>query len=292
MTLVAGIDSSTQSCKVVVRDADSGEPVRSGRAAHPDGTEVDPASWEEALTAAVRDAGGLDDVAALAVAGQQHGMVTLDEDGGLVRDALLWNDTRSAQDARDLIEELGGGQAWADAVGTVPVASMTVTKLRWLARVEPEAAKRVASVILPHDYLTWEQIAELHREGFEIGNHTRDHMGLSKANLPKVKEQVEAINAQCAAHGIPAPTSFAYPGNTIDPDAISILAELGFRFARRGGAPEYPHYTRPPVHRGWTVPDVLLSGDHEKVREWRLERSRERARTFAEQERSAAPGTE
>jgi peptidoglycan-N-acetylglucosamine deacetylase len=91
------------------------------------------------------------------------------------------------------------------------------------------------------DYLTWEQIAELHRDGFEIGNHTRDHMGLSKANLPRVKEQVEAINAQCAAHGIPAPTSFAYPGNTIDPDAIPMIAELGFRFARRGGAPEHPY---------------------------------------------------
>ena len=91
------------------------------------------------------------------------------------------------------------------------------------------------------DYLTWEQIAELHRDGFEIGNHTRDHMGLSKANLPRVKEQVEAINAQCAAHGIPAPTSFAYPGNAIHPDAIPILAELGFRFARRGGAPEHPY---------------------------------------------------
>jgi peptidoglycan/xylan/chitin deacetylase (PgdA/CDA1 family) len=91
------------------------------------------------------------------------------------------------------------------------------------------------------DYLTWEQIAELHRDGFEIGNHTRDHMGLSKANLPRVKEQVEAINAQCAAHGIPAPISFAYPGNAIDPDAIPILAELGFRFARRGGAPEHPY---------------------------------------------------
>jgi peptidoglycan-N-acetylglucosamine deacetylase len=91
------------------------------------------------------------------------------------------------------------------------------------------------------DYLTWEQIAALHREGFEIGNHTRDHMGLSKANLPKVKEQVDAINAQCAAHGIPAPTSFAYPGNAIDPEAIPMLAELGFRFARRGGAPEYPY---------------------------------------------------
>ena len=91
------------------------------------------------------------------------------------------------------------------------------------------------------DYLTWEQIAELHRDGFEIGNHTRDHMGLTKANLPKLKEQVDAINRQCTAYGIPAPTSFAYPGNTIDPDALGMLADLGFRFARRGGAPEYPY---------------------------------------------------
>jgi peptidoglycan-N-acetylglucosamine deacetylase len=91
------------------------------------------------------------------------------------------------------------------------------------------------------DYLTWEQIAELSRDGFEIGNHTRDHMGLTKANLPRLKEQVDAINAQCAAHGIPRPTSFAYPGNTIDPEAIPLLADLGFRFARRGGAPEYPY---------------------------------------------------
>jgi peptidoglycan-N-acetylglucosamine deacetylase len=91
------------------------------------------------------------------------------------------------------------------------------------------------------DYLTWEQIAELSRDGFEIGNHTRDHMGLAKANLPRLKEQVDAINAQCAAHGIPTPTSFAYPGNTIDPEAIPLLADLGFRFARRGGAPEYPY---------------------------------------------------
>jgi peptidoglycan/xylan/chitin deacetylase (PgdA/CDA1 family) len=91
------------------------------------------------------------------------------------------------------------------------------------------------------DYLTWDQIAELHRDGFEIGNHTRDHMGLSKGNLPRVREQVEAINAQCAAHGVPRPTSFAYPGNAIDPGALSILEALGFRFARRGGAPEYPY---------------------------------------------------
>ncbi len=91
------------------------------------------------------------------------------------------------------------------------------------------------------DYLTWDQIGELHRDGFEIGNHTRDHMGPSQANLPRLKEQVEAINAQCAANGVPTPVSFAYPGNTIDPGAIGVLEKLGFRFARRGGAPEHPY---------------------------------------------------
>ena len=59
------------------------------------------------------------------------------------------------------------------------------------------------------DYMTWEQIAELHRDGFEIGNHTRDHMGVNEQTRPKLAEQIEAINRQCEAHGIPRTTSFA-----------------------------------------------------------------------------------
>ncbi|WP_433375950.1 xylulokinase [Actinoplanes sp. CA-142083] len=155
MTLVAGIDSSTQSCKVVIRDAETGKLVRQGRATHPDGTEVHPDAWWAALQEAIAQAGGLDDVAAASVAGQQHGMVVLDENGEVVRPALLWNDTRSAGAAADLIAELGGGEKWAEAVGIVPVASFTLTKLRWLARNEPENAARVAAVCLPHDWLTW-----------------------------------------------------------------------------------------------------------------------------------------
>src|SRR3954447_8963853 len=155
MTLVAGIDSSTQSCKVVIRDAETGKLVRQGRAAHPDGTQVHPDAWWAALQEAIAEAGGLDDVAAASVAGQQHGMVVLDENGEVVRPALLWNDTRSAGAAADLIAELGGGDKWADAVGIVPVASFTLTKLRWLARNEPASAARVAAVCLPHDWLTW-----------------------------------------------------------------------------------------------------------------------------------------
>lgn len=153
--LVAGVDSSTQSCKVVLVDPETGATVRSGRADHPPGTEVDPEAWWTALESAVLAAGGLDDVAAIAVGGQQHGMVCLDEDGAVVRPALLWNDTRSARAAEDLVAELGGPSAWADRVGSVPVASFTVTKLRWLAEHEPDAARRTAAVCLPHDWLTW-----------------------------------------------------------------------------------------------------------------------------------------
>jgi xylulokinase len=153
--LVAGVDSSTQSCKVVIRDADTGALVRAGRAAHPDGTEIDPDLWWHALDHAVAEAGGLADVAAVAVAGQQHGMVCLDDAGRVVRPALLWNDTRSAPAAADLVTELGGPDRWAAAVGSVPVASFTVTKLRWLAEHEPANADRTAAVCLPHDWLTW-----------------------------------------------------------------------------------------------------------------------------------------
>ena len=154
MPLVAGVDSSTQSVKVVVCDADTGAVVRSGRASHPDGTQCPPQAWWDALTQA--SSGILDGVAAMSVAGQQHGMVALDHQGAVVRPALLWNDTRSATDADDLVAELGGPAAWAQAVGSVPVASFTVTKLRWLARCEPDNAARVAQVMLPHDWLTWQ----------------------------------------------------------------------------------------------------------------------------------------
>jgi xylulokinase len=156
VTLVAGVDSSTQSCKVVIRDADSGRLVRSGSARHPNGTEVDPEQWWVALRRAVDHAGGLDDVAAVSVAAQQHGMICLDEHGAVVRDALLWNDTRSAGAADDLVAELPGGRGeWARLTGSVPLASFTVTKLRWLAEHEPQHAARTAAVCLPHDWLTW-----------------------------------------------------------------------------------------------------------------------------------------
>ncbi|MBD1542901.1 xylulose kinase [Arthrobacter sp. IA7] len=154
MVLVAGVDSSTQSCKVVVLDADTGALVREGRAGHPDGTEVHPDHWWRALSEAFDDAGGFAGVSALSVGGQQHGMVLLDREGNVLRPALLWNDTRSAGSAAALTEEVGA-EDYAKRTGLVPVASFTVTKVRWVRDHEPEIASRVAAVALPHDWLTW-----------------------------------------------------------------------------------------------------------------------------------------
>lgn len=155
MALVAGVDSSTQSCKVVICDADAGEIVRSGSSPHPDGTEVDPQLWWAALRSSFSAAAGGVDVAAVSVGAQQHGMVCLDDAGAVVRKALLWNDTRSSGAAADLIEELGGTGEWARRTGVVPVASITATKLRWLADEEPTHADATAAVCLPHDWLMW-----------------------------------------------------------------------------------------------------------------------------------------
>jgi xylulokinase len=128
MALVAGIDSSTQSCKVVICDAETGETVRSGSAPHPGGTEVDPAAWWTALGEAAGAAGGLDDVAAVSVGAQQHGMVCLDTAGNVVRDALLWNDTRSGDAALALVDELGGAAEWAARVGVPTTNPRTPTR--------------------------------------------------------------------------------------------------------------------------------------------------------------------
>ncbi|WP_407341964.1 xylulokinase [Pengzhenrongella phosphoraccumulans] len=150
---VLGIDSSTQSCKSVLVDAETGKIHDLRRAPHPDGTQVAPMAWRAALTDSCDDL--MSQVAAVSVAGQQHGMVALDADGEVVRPAMLWNDTSSASQARDLIDELGGPQRCADSIGSVMVASLTASKLRWLRDNEPKNAARTTHVLLPHDYLTW-----------------------------------------------------------------------------------------------------------------------------------------
>lgn len=152
MTLVLGIDSSTQSTKALLVDAETGEMQDERRAAHPEGTEVDARAWLDAVDEAAGPL--LERAEALAVGGQQHGMVLLDEHGDVVRDALLWNDTRSAPQAQALIEEMGGPEQCVGEIGSLMVASFTASKLRWVRDNEPDSAARARSVMLPHDYVS------------------------------------------------------------------------------------------------------------------------------------------
>jgi xylulokinase len=157
MPLVVGVDSSTQSTKVEVRDADDGRLVAQGRAPHPPAgpprSEQDPGAWWDALVVAMGQT-GVRDIAALSVAGQQHGLVALDAAGAVLRPAKLWNDTESAPEAAAMVKQFGA-ERWAKTCGSVPVASFTVTKLAWLARHEPKVLERAATILLPHDYLTF-----------------------------------------------------------------------------------------------------------------------------------------
>ena len=156
--LVAGVDSSTQSTKVEIRRLDTGEVVASASAPHPGTTpprsEQDPAAWLQAFETAWA-AVGSPEVAAISIAGQQHGMVVLDAEGQVLRPAKLWNDTESAPDAGWLLKQLPDrAEGWANAVGSVPAASFTATKLSWLHRSEPDTWAKLAHVLLPHDWLT------------------------------------------------------------------------------------------------------------------------------------------
>ncbi|MEM9513798.1 MAG: xylulokinase [Actinomycetota bacterium] len=158
--LVVGVDSSTQSTKVEVRTLDEGRLVGRGAADHPvvqpPCAEQEPDAWWQAFDRALVAAlGGLaaPTVVAVAVAGQQHGMVALDRDDQPVHPAKLWNDTESSDDAVRLTAELGA-EGWAAAVGSVPVSAFTITKLAWLRRTQRSAFDRIAHVLLPHDELT------------------------------------------------------------------------------------------------------------------------------------------
>jgi xylulokinase len=160
MRVVVGVDSSTQSTKVEVRRLDDGALVARASAPHPVTTpprsEQLPEHWWSAFQQAWAAAVPAEvDVVGLSVAGQQHGMVVLDQHDEVVRPAKLWNDTESSSDATSLVDAFGGPEAWAAAVGSVPVAAFTITKLAWLRRVEPHSYERLHRVLLPHDWLTF-----------------------------------------------------------------------------------------------------------------------------------------
>ncbi len=157
--LVAGVDCSTQGTKVLVVDPASGSVEASGRAPHAvtgsgGARETDPELWWEALRIALAETGRAGELGAISIAGQQHGLVVTDADGRPLRPAILWNDTRSAAEARELTEALGGPEQWAERIGLVPVPSFTATRWAWLRANDPDAAAAARAVRLPHDFLT------------------------------------------------------------------------------------------------------------------------------------------
>ena len=160
--LVAGVDSSTQSAKVELRERGSGRLVGRTSAPHahtcwdPPVSEQDPETWWAALADCFTRFSDADraDVVAVSVAGQQHGLVLVGEDGAALRPAKLWNDTESAPQARALVDR-HGAEGWAQRCGSVPLASFTIAKLAWVLEHEPELGDRVAKIMLPHDWLTW-----------------------------------------------------------------------------------------------------------------------------------------
>ncbi|AMW09053.1 xylulokinase [Streptomyces qaidamensis] len=219
--LVVGVDSSTQSTKALVVDASTGRVVASGQAPHTvssgAGRETDPRQWWDALCEALRQCGdAAHEAAAVSVGGQQHGLVTLDGRGEPVRPALLWNDVRSAPQARRLTEELGGAKFWADRTGSVPAASFTVTKWAWLAEHEPEAVRATQAVRLPHDYLTERLTGQGTTDRGDVsgtgwwasGTEAYDeeilaHVGLDPALLPRVVGPGEVAGTVRDGHDLP-----------------------------------------------------------------------------------------
>ncbi|MFF8573799.1 xylulokinase [Streptomyces sp. NPDC015408] len=219
--LVVGVDTSTQSTKALVVDAASGRVVASGQAPHTvssgAGRESDPRQWWDALGEALRQCGdAAREAAAVSIGGQQHGLVTLDDKGEPVRPALLWNDVRSAPQARRLIEELGGPKSWAERTGSVPSASFTVTKWAWLAEHEPDAVRAAKAVRLPHDYLTERLTGEGTTDRGDAsgtgwwasGTEAYDEdvlarVGLDPSLLPRVVRPGEVAGTVRDGHGLP-----------------------------------------------------------------------------------------
>ncbi|MFC4472128.1 FGGY family carbohydrate kinase [Streptomyces xiangluensis] len=176
MGIVAGLDSSPDFTRIVVCDADSGTVLRQGYAPHPlDGAEggrpsdVDPQAWLLSLGEA---AGGglLEGVQAIGVSAQQNALIPLDTQGNTVRPALVGGDKRAQVCAAELVDALGGREAWAQAVGTVPGAAQPVTKLRWMVKNEPDAALRTAMLMQAHDWLVWQLLGRPARRTTDRGD--------------------------------------------------------------------------------------------------------------------------
>ncbi|MDI3390241.1 FGGY family carbohydrate kinase [Streptomyces sp. B-S-A8] len=233
MGIVAGLDSSSESTRIIVCDTDTGAVIRQGYAPHPlEGrpSDVDPQAWLLSLGEAA--AGGLlEGVQAIGVSAQQNAVVPLDAQGGTVRPAMVGGDKRAQVAAVDLIDALGGRQAWTEAVGVVPQAPQPVTKLRWLARTEPEAAQRTAMVLQAHDWLVWQLLGRPARRTADRGGASGTGYW-SAANASYRPDLVElALGQQTALPEVLGPSDAA--GTT--PEGLLISAGTGETMAAAFG---------------------------------------------------------
>ncbi|MGW3273923.1 xylulokinase [Streptomyces kronopolitis] len=242
--LVVGVDSSTQSTKALVVDADTGAVLARGQTPHTvgggEGKESDPGQWWRALGEALAQCGeAARQASALSVGGQQHGLVTLDAAGDPVRPALLWNDVRPAPQSKRLTAELGGARAWAERVGSVPGPAFTVAKWAWLREHEPAAAESTAAVRLPHDYLVERLTGEAVTDRGDASGtgwwasrtesydqRILDHVGLPAGALPRVARPGEAAGT-VHAEDLPLPRGALVAAGTGDNMAAAL--GLGLR---------------------------------------------------------------
>ncbi|HEY5320591.1 MAG TPA: xylulokinase [Galbitalea sp.] len=162
-SLIAGVDSSTQSCKVELRHVETGGLVASGSAPHPPvrppSSEQNPEDWWVAFVAAFRSAFSAagatpSSIAGISIAAQCHGLVALDASDSVIRPAKLWNDTTSTPELMQLREQIGD-ERFVREVGTLPTAAFTISKIAWLSAHEPYNFARATHFLLPHDYLTF-----------------------------------------------------------------------------------------------------------------------------------------
>jgi len=157
-----GIDCGTQGTKALLVDADGTVHGR-GYAKHAlierdnGAREQEPRWWVEALVASVKEAASKhgNDITALSVSGQQHGLVILDEAKQVIRPAKLWNDTETAAQNAALVERLGGAEAVLQRYGILPLTGYTVSKLLWIKENEPDNFARIRHILLPHEYLNF-----------------------------------------------------------------------------------------------------------------------------------------
>ena len=166
-TLLLGIDSGTQSTKVLVVDARDGKVLASAAQEYelipnlpPGAKEQHPHTWRDATASGIRRAlrqakAVAAEVKAIGVSGQQHGFVPLDKEGEVIRPAKLWCDTSTAAECEEIMAKLGGLKKTIRALGNAVLPGFTASKILWLKKNEPKQFARLATVLLPHDYLNY-----------------------------------------------------------------------------------------------------------------------------------------